>query len=525
MKKLKNYFFIFFIFLICITTTDAQIDYDVQRIVHTSQETFQGTREENNVLVWKGIRYGQPPLGDLRFKSPQPIESCEGIKQTTQFGKIAPQLQVNVIYPDQLTDEDCLFLNIWSTTTKTKKSVMVWIHGGGFYTGSGSSSICNGANLTKKGDVVVVTINYRLGALGFLYFDELSGANKNFESNIGIKDQIAALRWVKENIEQFGGDPNNINVFGQSAGGTSVLTLMATPSAKGLFNRATVESGSPRQTWSKQEATRVTKMYLARLGISENNLSELYKIHVDTLVKIAHYMIQDYAANIPGIGSFAPTIDTVFVSPILSNSSSTFNSSVPLLIGTTKNEMNLFVKVKAMPFKPTPEIINRLIPSITSENTNRITTTYKKYPKEQTILNIMTDGVFRMPCIERAEMNSKTTPTYMYRFDWSSVPLNVMGFKACHSIDLFFVFNTFDTKIGKRVTKWANKRNIYKISNNIQQAWLNFAKTGSPSIEGVDEGKKYDTEQRATMIFDKKTKLAFDPDPIKRLSWEGVKMN
>ena len=525
MKFFKNHLLLFFIFFVYLPTSYAQNSLSSGLIVQTKQGKLQGDIEDTNVFVWKAVRYAKPPIGDLRFKAPQPIENWEGVKPAIQYGLIAPQVQVNVTNSEQKTGEDCLFLNIWSTEIKNKKPVMVWIHGGGFYTGSGSSNICNGEKLAQKGDVVVVNFNYRLGALGFLYFDEIAGANKNFDSNIGIKDQIAALKMVKENIEAFGGAPENITLFGQSAGETSVLAVMATPSAKGLFNKVIAESPSTRKKWTPSEATWVAKMYLARLGVSENNLNELYKISADTIIQVAHNLIQDYAANIPGIGTFAPTIDNLFITQLLSDSTTNQNLNVPLLIGTTKDEMNLFFKVKAMPFEISPELIDRLIPTLCIEDKNCITSAYKKYPQDKSIINIMTEGLYRMPCIQKAEENSKNQTTYMYRFDWSSLSLDFTGYKSCHALDVFFVFNNFDTKVGKKIMVLANKRSVNIVSSTIQEALINFAKTSNPNNVGTGTWKKYNTTERVTMIFDKKNRIALDSDSKKRLSWQGVDVN
>lgn len=525
MKKKKKLRKSILLLLFPISSLAQKIDSS-QFIIQTKQGALKGT-VENGVYVWKGIQYAKAPVGDLRFKSPQPPERWMGVRDASEYGPVAPQ--INIVNQSPI-DENCLNLNVWSPDTKNKKHpVMVWIHGGAFYTGAGSWNIYNGAKLSQKGDVVIVTINYRLGALGFLYFDKINKDTNSFINNIGIRDQIAALSWVKENIEAFGGDANNITIFGQSAGATSVLTLMSTPSAKGLFHKAIAESPPLNEFWTPDEATMVTKKYLALLGVPENNLEELYHIPAYTLAKTAYEMIQNFSSQIPGVGTFAPTVDHKYIFPIYENctTTDTLKAGIPLLIGTNRNEANLFNKMEMIPFSAKEHEIERMIPTISDDEKERVSEVYKRKNiiKEQLVCNVVTDGVFLVPAIQYADAKSKCAPTYMYRFDWRSAPLLFSGYRSCHALDVFFVFNTFDTEAGKKVTSLARKKKVYSISHDMQQAWINFARTGNPNGFGYETWKPYDSEERATMIFDRKTKLRFDPNYKQRLAWQGIEMN
>ncbi len=518
------YFGILFLFLTFNNTFSQSID-TTQFFVQTKQGIVKGSYE-NETYVWKGINYAKSTAGEKRFQAPEPPENWEGIKLATAYGNVAPQ--ETIIKSGLASSEDCLNLNIWSPDTKnTKRPVMLWIHGGAFYTGSGSLPIYNGTKLSQKGDLVIVTINYRLGALGFLYLDEIKKPEDKFESNLGIKDQIAALKWVKENIEQFGGDPNNITIFGQSAGAASVLTLMATSAAKGLFEKAIAESPAPNQYWMPHEGTSVTKRYLAMLGVSENNLSDLYKIPADSLVKVGYEMIHKFSPQIPGIGTFAPTIEGCFITQIYSDTTcAEQRQGIPLLLGTNKNEMNLFNKMDMIPFSAKENELQRLIPGIRDDEVERIFSLYKKQVmKEQRVSNIITDGVFLIPCIQVADELSKANPTYMYRFDWTSLPLYVTGFKTCHALDVFFVFDAFDSKIGKKVTLLTRKKIVQNVADDIQTAWVNFARTGNPNDVGIETWKKYDSSERATMVIQRKAKLKFDPNQRQRKAWEGIDLD
>lgn len=242
-------------------------------IAHTPLGKLRGAKVKD-VYVWKGIRYAQAPVGDMRFKAPVPVKAWTGTQDALSFGAVAPQ-QESSIAGKEPQAEDCLYLNVWSPGADAKKRpVMVWIHGGGFVIGSGSSQMYEGTQMATNGDVVIVTINYRLGPLGFLYFNE-EQRKQGFENNLGIKDQIAALKWVQQNIAAFGGDPAQVTIFGESAGGTSVQTLLASPMAKGLFAKAIVQSGPAGIIWKPQNATLITEKYMSLLGLQPTELAKL----------------------------------------------------------------------------------------------------------------------------------------------------------------------------------------------------------------------------------------------------------
>ena len=254
--------------------------------VETQYGKVQGTQRDG-VSVWKGIPFAQPPLELLRFRAPQPHEGWTGVRETTQFGAISPQASDGSFgtLPGPMS-EDCLTLNIWSPQADAeRRPVMVWIHGGSFVTVSGSTHWYNGTSFAERGNVVVVTINYRLGALGFLYLGEYAGEEYATSGNNGLLDQIAALRWVKENIAAFGGDPNNVTVFGESAGAMSIGALLAMPAAKGLFRRAILQSGAAHRVNSRQTAASGTESLLGELGIGPSDMSRLLTTSVDDILK------------------------------------------------------------------------------------------------------------------------------------------------------------------------------------------------------------------------------------------------
>jgi para-nitrobenzyl esterase len=493
-------------------------------IVQTLQGKIRGTTEKK-VCTWKGIAYAKAPVGDLRFRGPQPAEKWSGIKDTKVFGPMAPQTESSFAGKNEIKSEDCLSLNIWSPAADGKqRPVMFWIHGGGFTIGSGSSELYNGANLANNGDVVVVTINYRLGVLGFLYFDSETSKQAGFENNLGIQDQIAALQWVKENIAAFGGNPNQVTIFGESAGGTSVETLLACPTVKGLFKGAIAESGPAAILWQPATAKELTNKYLSFLGVSPNNLQVLKTLHVDTLKKaedkLLEYMVKETSTRV-----FSPTIDgQLIVSDIFTCLSPKQTGNVALLIGTNKDESSIFASRKLKMVPRTAKTLDKEFLYVLSEqDKKKVTSAYSRYPHTRGILDLVTDAIFRVPAIRMAECQSMHTPVYMYRFEWSPFLLNLAGLRSFHGLEIPFVFGNSDGKIGKILRLIATKKLVRDLSGKMQQSWVNFARYGNPNGNTDGEWKQFDTNERQTMIFNRKSKLVKDPDYKQREAWDGVK--
>jgi para-nitrobenzyl esterase len=479
---------------------------------------------ENSVKVWRGIRYAKAPVGNLRFKNPVPVEPWAGVKDALEFGAAAPQIK-NPLNNELAQNEDCLFLNIWSPAADGKKRpVMFWIHGGGFAIGSGSSPIYNGSNIAKNGDVVVVTINYRLGPLGFLYFNNIAPGNNDFENNLGIRDQIAALKWVKENIAAFGGDPDQVTIFGESAGGTSVEVLLAAHDAKGLYRRAIVESGPPAILFTPAMATELTKKFLAFAGIKPDSLQLLKKLPVDSIKSAEEKLLKFMVADYDKAKVLAPTIDgQLLTKDIFSSVCKEQCDKVDLMIGTNKNEANLFARKKLGMVPRDTEGLDKYFTVLSSEDKKRVTAVYKGYPHKSGILSLVTDAVFRIPSLRLAEQQMNIAPVYVYRFEWASPILKMAGAGSFHGLEIPFVFANVDSGMGKILKLIATKKLITRLSGQMQTAWINFARYGNPNGKGPDAWKMYDADKRVTMIFNKKTKPVSDPDARQRKAWEGVK--
>lgn len=506
---------------IAITFSFAALDTTLLTVT-TQQGKVRGTTDKE-VFVWRGIPYAQAPTGNLRMKSPQPPAARQGILNAIEYGASCPQPK-NSFTGDEAQNEDCLFLNIWSPKPDDKKRpVMVWIHGGGFVVGTGASELYNGANLAQKGDVVVVTINYRLGSLGFLYFDEVQ-QKAGFENNLGIRDQIAALQWVKQNIAAFGGDPEQVTIFGESAGGTSVETLLACPSAKGLFSKAIAESGPAAILWQPQTGKMLTDKYLSILGISTDSIHLLRILPVDTL-KAAEEKLMDYMIKETPHKVFSPTIDgRLLTTDIFQCLSPAQSGNVPLLIGTNKDEATMFAsrKLKMAP-NNSRDLEREFFHVFKPGEKEKVVSAYKKYPRKRGVLDLLTDAVFRIPAIRLAECQSRHSTVYMYRFEYSSFLLNLSGLRSFHGLEIPFVFgNIEEGRTGKLMKYVATKKTAKTLTTQMQGAWLNFVRYGNPNGKEPEIWKPFDTDIRATMIFDRKSAPVNDPDADQRKAWEGV---
>lgn len=482
-------------------------------IVDTKYGQIKGTAA-NGVSAWKGIPYAKAPVGNLRFRAPEPLEPWEGVYDGTKFGPASLQ-PINEMtgYLDNRElemSEDCLYLNVWSPAADDKRRpVMVWIHGGAFMNGTGSSSVYDGISFAENGDVVTVTINYRLGVMGFLHLDEINEAYAG-SGNCGILDQIAALKWVKENIEAFGGDPNRITIFGESAGAMSVGTLLATPSAKGLFNQAILQSGAARIGLQSKVATNVAKEILANLGIDASDLSALAEIPAEE--------IMDAAKHITPM-ALAPVIDGHII-PEQPEAAIAKGASkdIPILIGTTKDEHRFFTF-----FDPTwKEMDEEETASQVKEELQELPVTIKSHFLKQPLTQELFESVmgfhtFTFPAIKLAEKQIEHgAPVWMYRFDWRS-PAFGGGLMSCHTMEIPFVFNNTDKP---RMENLVGDSPDEDVAKQVHQAWIAFAHHGNPNTSVLPEWEAYDMENRTTMLLNTESTVVHDPDQEDRLLWE-----
>lgn len=472
----------------------------------------------NEITTYKGIPYAQAK----RFEAAVSATKWEGVKSTTMFGPVAPLLTPTTSIQDEsefvfdhdwgFPNEDCLSLNVWTPEASNNKMrpVLFWIHGGGFTAGSSHElPSYDGENLAKKGDVVVVSINHRLNVLGFL---DLSSYGEKYQhsANNSILDMVKALEWVKNNIANFGGDPNNVTIFGQSGGGAKVNTLMAMPKAKGLFHKAINQSGAFRSAMLEKEDTQdIAKETIAILGLDGSTIDSIQNIPFDVLAdastkalgKVAEKM---KAAGKPVIGfglSWGPSRDGIDLPyQVSSPEALELSKNIPLLIGTVKNEFAPFANMRFV--GASEETIMKHIKETYKENADAYVKAVKKaYPNDTDPKDLLdVDTMFRPGSVLQANDKAAVkggAPVYMYLFTWQS-PVFDGKYKALHCMEVPFVFDTID--LSNHMTGGGQEAHV--LAEKMSGAWINFAKTGNPNYKNLPEWPKYNSSNTATMHFD-----------------------
>jgi para-nitrobenzyl esterase len=462
----------------------------------------------DKVNAFKGIRYAASTAGANRFMPPVKPAPWTGVKDTVEWGEEAPQgphteiAEVASTIPKLTVGEDCLALNVWTNSFTGKRPVMVWLHGGGFASGNGCYTMYDGANLARKRDVVTVTINHRLNAFGYMYLAGIGGEKYANSSNVGQMDIIAALQWVKENISKFGGDPNNVTIFGQSGGAGKVSTLMAMSSAKGLFHRAIIQSGSALKGTAKDAATKNAESFMTKVGAK--TVDELQKMPMAQLIA---------AATAPGGGlGFGPVLDgkTLIEGPFDPTAPS-LSADIPVLIGSTEYEVTFFPFTKYDSLDDAG-LIGAVKQALKTDDANsgKVVAAYKKGRPGLTNLDynlILASDNFRAPVITEAERKAaQKAPVYMYYFTWQS-PVSGGKLKSFHTLDIPFAMENVDEAKGMT----GNGQDRYAMQEKMGTAWTNFARTGNPNHKGLPTWPTFDTAKRATMILNNECKVVNDP--------------
>ena len=493
-------------------------------VAQTTYGQVQGQVGPQGILAFKGIPYARPPVGELRWKPPQPPAPWSGTLMATQYGPVAPQT-VDALEPSSGLEqsEDCLSLNVWTPGVDEKRRpVMVWIHGGGWRNGSSADESYEGWPTAKRGDVVVVSMNYRLGTLGFLYLGGVGGPQYAESGNLGILDQEAVLKWVRDNIAAFGGDPGNVTVFGESAGSMSVCTLMSMESAKGLFHRAIGESGALNTIRSIGYASEVTNRFMAMAGVTD--MTGLQSLTTEQIVKAQGDLM---AGQFQADTLFGPLVDgTALPEPPLHAIASGSAAGVDFLTGTNLDEVRLWAfyipGLLEVPIQTAVQYMPMLSKSL-GTYVERIAASYKSRRPTATdgdiTMAVGTDVIFRVPAIRVAEVQSALQPkTYMYLFTW---PTPVQGgiFGSCHSLELYFVLNSLHA--GDSVAVLGNNP-PQKLADMMQDSWIAFAKTGNPNNKSVPDWPAYNTQTRATMIFNVNPSVQNDPYGEDRRVWYAI---
>jgi para-nitrobenzyl esterase len=471
------------------------------------------------VCAFKGIPYAAAPLGELRWKAPQPAPLRKGVFDAFAYGPQCVQQGSGTGLPEPGTppparSEDCLNLNIWRPMQSGIFPVMVWIHGGSLTAGSGSETLYQGDRLAGREQVVVVTINYRLGFLGFLALPALSKEDPQGSSgNYGLQDQIAALQWVKRNIQSFGGDPNNVTIFGESAGGWSVCNLLASPLAAKLFAHAILESGGCDTTKTMEAGYKDGEEFASKLGCAgDDPLACLRAQPPDQIWKALDLAKQQAPQKKGGFSleaakfTWVPHLDgfSLKETPIEAIRAGRFNS-VPLLVGSNRDEFKLFTVmvpgIRELPKSLFRPMYRKAFGKAALERTEELYP-YRQYHRPlDAILDALGDMALGCKCFEAAEGVSPAAPVFYYRFDYKKHLLpDMVG--AAHGIEIPFVFANLDRPparyfLTRRLTKKARP-----LSDLMMKYWANFARTGNPNAEGLPVWPQYNPETRLRMIFD-----------------------
>jgi para-nitrobenzyl esterase len=493
-----------------VETTPGKIRGHIQKVGSTRVHTF------------KGVPYGASTAGPRRFMPPVKPEPWAGVRDTVEFGPRAPQTraggglvpEVDVMEWKGPMSEDCLHMNIWTPGLRDghKRPVMVWLHGGGFANGSANFSMYDGRNLAGKHDAVMVGVNHRLNVLGFLYMPGIGREKYAHSGNVGMLDIVLALEWVRDNIENFGGDPNRVTIFGQSGGGSKVSTLMGMPAARGLFHRAIAMSGSQVTSLSTEEATLNAELLLRRMNLFVNQVDRLQQIPVERLLE--------------GPLRFSPAVDpyTLPDSPF-DPVASAVSADVPLLIGSTETEVTWLTNQNYDPLDDSG-LHSRLKQTLRVDDAavERVIAVYRKNRPNATNLDLYliaaSDGSnFRVGTdteAERKAMQGKA-PVFKYYFQWYS-PVRGGQLRSMHTMDIPFVMDVVD--LAKSSIGEGKERQ--PLADRMSAASVAFAATGKPKTKLLPEWPAFNLESRPTMIFNNECKVVNDPYRQERLAIRGV---
>jgi para-nitrobenzyl esterase len=493
------------------------------------------------VAAFKCIPYGAPTAGANRFMPPRRPAPWAGERDALEYTGHAPQQGLRPATRPELADfsgppdtspetEDCLTLNVWSPGLEptAKRPVMVWLHGGAFSYGTANASRLQGSRLAKRGDVVVVTVNQRLNILGFLDLSAVAGPDFAASGNAGTLDMIAALGWVRDNIDRFGGNPGNVTIFGESGGGGKVCTLLAMPSARGLFHRAIVQSGAAVRLREPERAARLTESVLKTLGLTSRDVGKIQSLPATQLlaaVEPAVAAIGPAPQPLFDRYPFGPVVDgTIVPQHPFDQEAPAVSADIPLLIGDMKDEMASFLARddKVWHRTLTEQEMHDRISSVAGNHTELVVETYRRlYPgatAAERLVSTLTDCNFRIRSLIVAKHKAMQVraPVYMYSFEWET-PLHGGRLKSPHALDVPFTFDTIDLTNATDRSEAA-----HRLAATMSGAWAAFAHTGVPQHASIPRWPAYDLTSRATMILDAECRIENDPRGETRELWQTI---
>ncbi|MBW8331411.1 MAG: carboxylesterase family protein [Prolixibacteraceae bacterium] len=509
MRHSVNFIFYFLIAVgFCFTGCNPKSNQNQKPVVKTTSGSVSGSIDDG-IFAFKGIPYATAE----RFMPPQDPDAWDGVRECIDFGPVAKQI-VSWIEDSVMNEKELFSVNVWTQgiSDGKKRPVMLWLHGGGFHVGSSNDPMTYGKALAKKGDVVIVSVNHRLNILGFL---DLSACGSSYaqSANAGMLDIVKSLEWVKNNIENFGGDPSNVTIFGESGGGGKVGTLMCMPAAKGLFHKAIIQSGTLINVMTKEKSQALGIAVLENLGLTPDDVEKLDTVSYLNLVKAGNDAILKISGpRKPGSATmfgFAPSADSVvLLQQPFSPGFADISKEIPLMMGTTLNELvRTAYAEKDLTLEQAKERLAKVYGDKTDQYIELFAKTYPDYTP-QDLLSI--DNVFRPFTIRTADARAvqENAPLYAYFLAWKS-PVDSASRGSFHGLDIPLAFNTVDLR-----PDWTgNSEEAWELADKMSSVWLNFAKTGNPNVaDKLPEWKPYTSENGATMYFDKNCRIVNNHD-------------
>jgi para-nitrobenzyl esterase len=482
-------------------------------IVATRSGKIEGL-ERDGVHVFRGIPYAAPPVGPRRWQAPRRENAWTGTRPATKFSQQAAQTEFAMTAmmgeSQPPNGEDSLYLNVWTPACDdARRPVLVWIHGGAFMWGAGDTPWYDGTKFAVHGDVVVVTINYRLGPFGFMHLEDLFGGGFAGSGNAGILDQIAALEWVRDCIGEFGGDPDRVTIFGESAGAASVGTLLGTPAARGLFHAAVLQSGAAAWVSTRERAGGIAGRVVDNLGIRAGDTEALLAASTEAVLGATPLFREDGVNALP----FQPVVDgTVLREPPLSAIAAGNAAGVRVLTGTNLTEMTLFTIADPALATIDVEGVRQRMRGAFGAGGDAVLESYRtRRPgasPQDLWLDLATDGVFRIPAIRLLETQRAHAPVWSYLFTFESPAVGGV-LRSTHALEIPFVFDNLDRGGADLLTGTGPERQ--GTADAMHRAGIAFARDGDPRHAGLPDWPQYDVERRATMRFDAECELLDDP--------------
>lgn len=491
-------------------------------VVHTGLGDLRGTTE-NGVGVWRGVPYAEQPVGERRFRAPEPKRPWTGLRDAVEHGPLPPQGKSFVgggRDDPKVRDEACLTLTVWSPDTNASLPVMVWIPGGAFVFGAGQFQLYNGSRLAANGDVVVVNVTYRIGVFGGF---ELGDLGAGFDDNLALRDQIAALRWIRDHIAAFGGDPSRVTVFGESAGGTSVLALLASPAAEGLFSRAIAQSPALPLIADRETRAQRAHEFVRRLGVP---VSEVKGLPQRELRRTAGRLQLESVATTPTLAyGLTHGVDLLPRHPLAAARAGAMRR-VPLIIGTNSHEASMFAWGKPPMLPTTAAAVDAYFARVVPDAKQRVLAAYPRYPRRSALLAFASDVMFGGPTWAFADAYSGQAPTHMYRFDHFGLSLRMLGLGATHGSEIVHIQHSYASYLGRKIHP-LGRRLQPAVGRRMQRAWLDFAAQGWDSGEihwsNGRDWPVYDAERHCTrIILSARDTVVSDPDAARREAWAGM---